>query len=135
MSVSVVFDSPPLVPEPVDATCVTGAEGARGGCDRVVGSAPGIGGRDGTHSGMEGIGTTDLVKLGLFVHASSSKPNGTAGFDLAGACTSEVAVVVVVTTFGAVVEVAMSGIVKRAICSKAVEMALRSVHVAYGKVY
>ena len=101
----------------------------------MVGSAPGIGGRDGTHSGMEGIGTTDLVELGLFVHTSSSKPDGTAGFDLAGTCTSEVAVVVVVTMFGAVVEVAMSGVVECAICSEAVEMALRSVCVAYGKVY
>jgi hypothetical protein len=135
VSVSVVFDSPPPVPELIDATCVTGAEGAHGGCDGVVGSAPGIGGRDGTHSGMEGISTTDLVELGLFVHASLSKPDGTAGFDLTGACTSEVAVVVVVTTFGAVVEVAMSGVVERAICSEAVEMALRSARVAYGKVY
>jgi hypothetical protein len=135
VSVSVVFDSPPLVPEPVDATCITRAEGACGGCDGVVGSAPGIGGRDGTHSGMEGIGTTDLVKLGLFVHASSSKPDRTAGFNLTGACTSEVAVVVVVTMFSAVVEVAMSGVVECAICSEAMEMALRSARVAYGKVY
>jgi hypothetical protein len=135
VSVSVVFDSPLPVPEPVDATCVTGAEGARGGCDGVVGSAPGIGGRDGMHSGMEGISTIDLVELGLFVHASSSKPDRTAGFDLTGACTSEVAVVVVVTTFGAVIEVAMSGVVERVICSEAVEMALRLARVAYGKVY
>ena len=84
---------------------------------------------------MGGVGTTGLVELGLFIHALELKPDGTAGFDLTGACTGEVAVVVVVTTFGAVVEVAMSGIVKRAICSKAVEMALRSAHVAYGKVY
>jgi len=75
-----------------------------------------------------------LVELGLFVHTSESKPDGTAGFDLAGACTGEVAVVVVVT-FGAVVEVAMSGVVERAICSEAMEMALRLARVAYGKVY
>ena len=101
----------------------------------VVGSAPGIGGRDGMHSGMEGIGTMDLVELGLFIHALSLKPDGTARFDLAGTCTSKVAVVVVVTTFSTVVEVAMSGIVECAICSEAIEMALRSACVAYGKVY
>jgi hypothetical protein len=69
-----------------------------------------------------------LVELGLFVHASSSKPDGTAEFDLAGACTDEAAVVVVVVvvTFGAVVGEAMSGVVERAICSEAVEMALIS---------
>ena len=134
MSASVIFDSPPPVPEPVDATCVTGAEGAHGGCDGVVGSAPGIGGRDGTRSGTGGVGTTGLVELSLFVHVSSSKPDGMAGFDLAGPCTGEVAVMMVVT-FGAVVEVAISGVVERAICSEAMEMALRSAHVAYGKVY
>jgi len=75
-----------------------------------------------------------LVELSLFVHMSSSKPDGTAGFDLAGPCTGKVAVVVVVT-FGAVVEVAMSGVIEQAICSEAMEMALRLVHVAYGKVY
>ena len=136
MSTSIILDSPPLVPELVDATCITGAEGAHRGCDGVVGSAPEIAGRDGMCSGMGGIGVTGLVELGLFVHASLSKPDGMARFDLAGACTGEVAVVVmVVVTFGAVVEVAISSIVKCAICSKAMEMALRSACVAYGKVY
>ncbi len=136
MSTSIILDSPPLVPELVDATCITGAEGARRGCDGVVGSAPEIGGRDGMRSGTGGVGTTGLVKLSLFVHASLSKPDGMARFNLAGTCTGEVeVVVVVVVTFSTVVEVAMSGIFKRVICSKAVEMALRSAHVAYGKVY
>ena len=101
----------------------------------MVGRPPGIGGTDGTRSGTGGVGAIGLVELGLFVHASSSKPDRTAGFDLTGACTSEVAVVVVVTTFGAVIEVAMSGVVERVICSEAVEMALRLARVAYGKVY
>ena len=83
---------------------------------------------------MGGVGTTGLVELGLFVHMLESKPDRMARFDLAGACTGEVAGVVVVT-FGTVVEVAMSGIVERAICSEAVEMALRLVRVVYGKVY
>jgi hypothetical protein len=83
---------------------------------------------------MGGIGMTGLVELSLFVHVSESKPDGTAGFDLAGACTGKVAVVVVVT-FGAVVEVAMSGVVECAICSEAMEMALRLARVVYGKVY
>jgi len=83
---------------------------------------------------MGGVGTTGLVELGLFIHALELKPDGTAGFDLTGACTGEVAVVVVVT-FSAVVEVAMSGVVEHAICSEAMEMALRLACVAYGKVY
>ena len=75
-----------------------------------------------------------LVELGLFIHTLESKPDRMAGFDLAGACTGEVAVVVVVT-FSTVVEVAMSGVIEHAICSKAVEMALRLARIAYGKVY
>ena len=35
--------------------------------------------------GWGGIGTTGLVKLCLFVHVSSSKPNAAAEFDLEGA--------------------------------------------------
>jgi hypothetical protein len=111
MSASVVFDSPLLVLELVDATCITGAEGTHGSCDGVVGSAPGIGGRDGMCSGMGGVGTIGLIELSLFVHTSLSKPDGMAGFDLTGTCTSKVAVVVVVM-FGAVVEVAISSVVE-----------------------
>jgi hypothetical protein len=61
-----------------------------------------------------------LVELGLFVHASSSKPEGAVEFDLEGTCPGEDRVV------GAVVGLATSGGVERAICSDAVEMAPRS---------
>jgi hypothetical protein len=66
-----------------------------------------------------------LVELGLFVHASSSKPDAAAEFDLAGACTGEV-VMVVLAMVGAAVGVDVRGVLERAICSEAVEMALRS---------
>ena len=130
MSASVVFASPPL-PAPVYAAgavvCVTGADGARAGCGGVgpesaAGSAPGIGGRDGTRSMAGGVGVTGLVELGLFVQASSSKPVA-AEFDLGGDCTCEI---VVVGTVGAAVGLDTSGVVERAICSEAVEMASRS---------
>ena len=134
MSDSVVFAKPAPVD---DAVCVAGAEGARGGwggvgAAGVMGSPPGIGGTDGTRSGMGGVGATGLVELGLFVHASSSKPDAAAEFDLAGACTGEVVVVVLVMVgavigveVGPVVGVDVSGVPERAICSEAVEMALR----------
>lgn len=129
MSVSVVFDSPLPVPELVDAAvCVNGADGARGGCGGVgagsaAGSAPGIGGTDGTRSKMGGVGVMGLVELGLFVQASSSKPDVAAEFDLGGTCTCEAMVAV---TVGAETGLVTSGVVERAICSEAVEMASRS---------
>lgn len=131
MSASVVFASPLLLLAPVDAVdavvCITGADGARGGCGGVgakgaAGSAPGRGGTDGTRSGAVGVGVTGLVELGLFVQASSSKPDGAAEFDLDGDCTCEM----VVGTVGAPVGLVTSGVVERAICSEAVEMASRS---------
>ena len=131
MSASVVFASPPPVPVPVpaeDAACVTGADGARGGGERAkeAGSAPGMGGTDGTRSGMGGVGATGLVELGLFVHASSSKPDAMAAeFDLEGTCwTGEVVVATAGAAAGEVVVV--SGVVERAICSETEEMAPRS---------
>lgn len=135
MSDSVVFAKLPPGPAPVDdAVCTAGAEGARGGwggvgAAGVVGSPPGIGGTDGTRSRMGGVGATGLVELGLFVHASSSKPPAAAEFDLAGACTGEVVVLVLVivsAVVGAVVGVDASGVLERAICAEAVEMALSS---------
>jgi len=126
MSVSVVFNSPPPVPVPVDAAvCVTGADGARGGCGGVgtaMGSAPGRGGTDGMRSGTGGVGATGLVELGLFVQASSSKPGGAAEFDLDGTWICDVVMVVIV---GAAIGLVMSGVDVRAICSEAVEMASR----------
>lgn len=74
-------------------------------------------------SGAVGVGVTGLVELGLFVQASSSKPGVAAEFDLGGDCTCEM---VVVGTVGAAVGLVTSGVVERAICSEAVEMALRS---------
>jgi hypothetical protein len=131
MSASVVLDRPaPLAPEPVDVACATGAEGARGGCAGAVtedeaGSAPGSGGTDGTRSGAGGVGATGFVELGLFVHASSSKPDAAAAeFDLDGACTGEV--VLAAAVVGPAVGLATSGVVERAICSEAVEIAPRS---------
>jgi hypothetical protein len=127
MSASVVFDRP----APVDGACATGAEGARGGCAGAVtedeaGSAPGSGGTDGTRSGAVGAGATGFVELGLFVHASSSKPDAAAAeFDLDGTCTGEV-VAVAAAALGPAVGLATSGVVERAICSEAVEMAPRS---------
>lgn len=130
MSASVVFASLPSVLAPVDAAivCVTGADGARAGCgglgaEGVMGSAPGIGGTDETRSRAGGVGVTGLVELGLFVQASSSKPDVAAEFDLGGDCTSEM---VAVGTVGAAVGLVTSGVVERAICSEAVEMASRS---------
>jgi hypothetical protein len=71
---------------------------------------------------MGGVGATGLVELGLFVHASSSKPDAAAEFDLEGAWTGEV------VTGGAAagVVVVVSGVVERAICSETDEMAPRS---------
>jgi hypothetical protein len=60
-----------------------------------------------------------LVELGLFVQASSSKPE----FVLCGTCTCEMVEMVAV---GAAIGLATSGVVERAICSEAVEMAPRS---------
>ena len=62
MSESVVFAKPPPVP---DAICIGGAEGARGGwagvgATGVMGSPPGRGGTDATHSRMGGVGTTGI---------------------------------------------------------------------------
>jgi hypothetical protein len=88
-----------------------------------MGSAPGIGGTDGTRSKMGGVGVMGLVELGLFVQASSSKPDMAAEFDLGGACTCEVMLVV---TVGAETGLVTSGVDERAICSEAVEMASRS---------
>lgn len=108
------------------AICVTGADGARCGgvgAEGAVGNVPGRGGTDGMRSGAGGVGVTGLVELGLFVQASSSKPDGAAEFDLGGDCTCEM---VVVGTVGAAVGLATSGVVVRAICSEAVEMASRS---------
>ncbi len=92
------------------------------GAEGVVGSAPGRGGTDGTRSSAGGVGVTGLVELGLFVQASSSKPEAEAVFDLGGDCTCEM---VVVGMVGAAVGLATSGVVERAICSEAVEMASR----------
>src|SRR6266478_5797042 len=119
ISASVVFASPPPVE---DVVCVTGADGARGGCGGV-GSAPGIGGTDGMRSGAVGVGVMGLVELGLFVQASSSKPDVAAEFDLCGDCTCEMVVVGIV---GAAVGLVTSGVDERAICSEAVEKASRS---------
>jgi hypothetical protein len=54
------------------------------GATGVMGSPPGRGGTDGTRSRIGGVGATGLVELGLFVHASSSKPDAAAEFDLEG---------------------------------------------------
>jgi hypothetical protein len=129
MSASVVFASPPPVLAPVDVVCITGADGARAGCGGVGaesagGSAPGRGGTDGTRSRAGGVGVTGLVELGLFVQASSSKPDMAAEFDLGGDCTCEI--VVVVGTVGAATGLVTSGVVERAIWSETVEMASRS---------
>lgn len=64
-----------------------------------------------------------LVELGLFVQASSSKPELAAEFDLDGGCTCEM---VVPETFGADIGLVTSGVDERAICTEAVEMASRS---------
>src|SRR6267154_3432521 len=131
MSASVVFASPPPLLATVNApdavVCVTGADGARAGCggvgaEGVVESAPGRGGTDGTRSMVGGVGVTGLVELGLFVQASSSKPDVAAEFDLGGDCTCEM---VVVGTVGAATGLVTSGVVERAICSEAVEKASR----------
>src|ERR1700677_2110321 len=108
MSASVVFASPLPGPAPGAAVCVSGADGARAGCGGVgaVGRAPGRGGTDGTRSGARGVGVTGLVELGLFVQASSSKPDVAAEFDLGGDCTSEM---VVVGTVGAATGLVTSG--------------------------
>jgi hypothetical protein len=121
MSASVVFASPPgLVLDEV-AICVAGADGARGGCGGSEGvTAAGRGGTEGTRSGTGGVAATGLVELGLFVHASSSKPDGAAEFDLEGTCEGGDKVV------GADVGLDTCGVVERAICSDAVEMAPRS---------
>jgi len=124
MSASIVFASPVE-----DTACVAGADGARGGGERakVAGSAPGIGGTDGTRSGTGGVGATGLVELGLFVHASSSKPDAAAEFDLEGTWTGEVVVAAMVAVGAAAgVVVVVSGVVDRAICSETEEMAPRS---------
>ena len=86
------------------------------GAEGPTENAPGRGGTDGMRSGTGGVGATGLVELGLFVHASSSKPDGAVEFDLDGTCTGEVMVA------GAAVGLATSGVVERAICSDAVEM-------------
>jgi len=73
---------------------------------------------------MGGVAATGFVELGLFVHASSSNPDARAEFDLGGTCTGDV--VVVLAELGPTVGLDMSGVVERAICSEAVEMAPRS---------
>jgi hypothetical protein len=57
---------------------------------------------------------------GLFVHASSSKPDVRAEFVLEGTCPDEDRVA------GVEVGLETSGVVEQAICSEAVEMAPRS---------
>jgi hypothetical protein len=74
---------------------------------------------------MGGVGVMGLVELGLFVQASSSKPGAAAEFDLGGTCTCTCEEMEVVTP-GAETGLVTSGVVERAICSEAVEMASRS---------
>jgi hypothetical protein len=127
MSASVVFASPPpalVLGDVAVASWFTGADGARGieaGAEVGESVVAGRGGTDGARSGTGGVGATGLVELGRFVHASSSKPDATAESDLGGGtCAGEAALA------GGGVGFATSGVVERAICSDAVEMAVRS---------
>src|SRR6266702_541497 len=121
MSASVFASPPPALALEgvVAASWVAGADGARGGCGGEAGesAAPRRAGTDGARSGIGGVGATGLVELGRFVHASSSKPE----LDLGGGNSAGEA-----ARGGGAVGLVTSGVVERAICSDAVEMAVRS---------
>ena len=102
-------------------------DGACGGCGNVraraargKSDAAGRVATGGARSGIGGVGATGVVELGRFVHASSSKPV-VAELDLGGGPGAGE-----VTRAGGAVGLIMSGVDELAICSDAVEMAVRS---------